>query len=101
MKEFNLSEEMEVMFEYVKASENEVVKKGLQDYFNVMEKLHDENVFLHDKIIKQRSIIEKQEQEKFRIISESRKSKFEKLLDKITSNKMFLKQLLRSEKSGF
>lgn len=101
MKEYNLSDEMILMFEYVKSSWDKDVRKGLKDYFDVMEKLHAENELLHDKIVKQQCIIEKQKQEKFRIISENRKSKFGKLLDNITARKMFLKQLLKSEKSGF
>lgn len=97
MKEYNLSDEMILMFECVKSSGDEELKKGLKDFFDVMEKLHAENELLRDKIDKQHIIIEKQEQEKFRLICKNRKSNFEKLTEAIQK----FGKVLKSQKSGF
>lgn len=88
MKEYNLSEEMIAMVEYVKVSKNETLKKGLADCFGIMEKMNNEIENLN-------KIVEKTENERDRLLLANRGNIKRAILKKR------VKDLLKSEKSGF
>ena len=88
MKEYVVSEEMVAMVEFVNVSENEILRKGLKNCFDIMEKMYNE-------IENQNKIIEKTEKERDRILLASRSNNKREILKKR------IKDLLKSEKSGF
>lgn len=83
-----ISEELIAMVEFVKVSENEILKKGLTNCFDIMENMNKE-------IENLKKIIEKTENERDRILLASRSNYKREILKKR------IKDLLKSEKSGF
>lgn len=83
-----ISNELIAMVEYVKVSENEILKKGLTNCFDIMENMNKE-------IENLKKIIEKTENERDRLLLASRNNNKREILKKR------VKDLLRSEKSGF